>query len=132
MGARQSTPSERLNKMVKDAFHEKKEDIKYQWKDPEGWERDEKRKREERSNRWWDMYQRDETKDPPPVGLGRIREAFEPIKSIEINKGDIIRSETEQGEVNRRSNGIGGAEVCAGGTCPPPELMPLTETADMN
>ena len=85
MGARQSTPSERLNKMVKDAFNEKKADIKYQWNDPAGWEAKEKREREERSKRWWDMYQRDETKDPPPVALGRIKEAFQirPITETE-------------------------------------------------
>lgn len=129
MGARQSTPSERLNKFVKDSFNEKKADIKMQWNDPAGWEAKEKREREERSKRWWDMYQRDETKDPPPVALGRIKEAFT-IKPI-IKDDMIPMSDTEQAENNRRQNEAGGASLCKGEACNAPvKTLPIENPSE--
>ena len=102
------------------------DDLKQQWNNPKEWEAEETRKREERSKRWWDMYQRDETKDTPPVALGTLRDniksAFkEAGGQIIFNppKGefDPILTDTAQAEDNRRQNEEGGMSLCVGDAC---------------
>lgn len=117
MGGRPSTMREDINRAVKKSFNEKKEDIKYQWNDPAGWEAKEKREREERSKRWWDIYQRDETKDPPPVALGRIKEAFKEAGGQLKFEFDPILSDTQLAEVDRKQNEEGGMSLCIGEAC---------------
>ena len=121
MGGRPSTMREDINRAVKKSFNEKKEDIKYQWNDPAGWEAKEKREREERSKRWWDIYQRDETKDPPPVALGTLRDN---IKSAFKEAGgqlkfefDPILTDTQLAEDSRKQNEEGGMSLCIGEAC---------------
>jgi hypothetical protein len=121
MGAKPSTMREDINRTVKRNFEIKKADIKQQWNNPKQWEADEKRKREERSKRWWDMYQRDETKDPPPVALGTLRDN---IKSAFNEAGgqlkfefDPILTDTQLAENNRRQNEQGGMNLCVGDAC---------------
>ena len=97
------------------------DDLKQQWNNPKQWEADEKRKREERSKRWWDIYQRDETKDPPPVALGTLRDN---IKSAFKEAGgqlkfefDPILTDTQLAEVDRKQNEEGGMSLCIGEAC---------------
>ena len=121
MGAKPTTMRDDINRAIKESFNEKKADIKQQWNNPKQWEAEEKRKREERSKRWWDIYQRDETKDPPPVALGTLRDN---IKSAFKEAGgqikfefDPILTDTQQAENSRRQNEEGGMSLCVGEAC---------------
>lgn len=106
MGARPSRPKSMRERMM--------DDIKLSWKDPEAWEKKEIEKREREANDF-NFLTPDRTGDPPPRGLGRIRESFNKVfKPIELI------SDTEQAENNRRQNEAGGASLCKGEDCNPP------------
>ena len=111
MGGRPSRPKSMRERVM--------DDIKLSWNDPEAWEKKEIAEREREANDF-NFLTRDRTGDPPPRGLGRIKEAF---------TFDPILTDTQLAEVNRAQNEEGGKALCQGADCEP-HTLPVVNPTD--